>query len=313
MSGDGGTSMLGVLRDLPATGFENLVYDLVVLHGLRNAVWRTPGTDAGRDIEGEVLFVDFSGNATMQRWYVECKRYQSTVDWPTVWKKVAYADSHKAQFLLIVTTVHLSPLCKSEVSKWNRGGRHPQIRWWDASSLEAVLLQHPPLAVRYRLPGYQEVAAKSFLSLSRIGAGLVQAAYGATVLGQGALSSLEAAAAFSELLFVELEKYESGSSLRGSGFLLETDSYDWLEISGEKSNLGSFDRYGLRAALCFIRHFSRQDDLPVQASGGQLSIQLPRSVPQSALDVLTEVAILGGFELTVNDNRIVVRARRKTE
>lgn len=46
---------------MPPTSFENLVYDLASSAGLRNAVWRTPGSDEGRDIEGEITTIDFSG------------------------------------------------------------------------------------------------------------------------------------------------------------------------------------------------------------------------------------------------------------
>ena len=118
------------------TSFENLVYDLASSAGLRNAVWRTPGSDEGRDIEGEITTIDFSGYYATTKWYLECKRYSTSVDWPTVWQKLAYADSHGADYLLIVTTAHLSPQCKTEISRWHADRRRPAIRVWDAANLD---------------------------------------------------------------------------------------------------------------------------------------------------------------------------------
>ena len=86
-------TLVDKLKALTPGQFENLVYDLVTSAGLRNAVWRTPGSDGGRDIEGEMATTDFSGFHTITKWYVECKRYAASVDWPTVWEKIAYADS----------------------------------------------------------------------------------------------------------------------------------------------------------------------------------------------------------------------------
>src|SRR6185503_13599865 len=96
--------LIAQLRALTPTEFENLSYDLLVLSGLRNATWRTPGPDAGRDIEGEYLTVDLSETLSLERWYVECKHYTSAIDWPTIFAKIAYAQNHRADFLLLVTT-----------------------------------------------------------------------------------------------------------------------------------------------------------------------------------------------------------------
>src|ERR1700737_1902420 len=100
------------LLSLTATEFENLTFDLIQEHGLGNLVWRTPGSDGGRDIEGDLPTRDLSGSLTHQRWFVECKRYTSSIDWPTVWNKVSYAENIHADFLLIVTTTTLSPSVK---------------------------------------------------------------------------------------------------------------------------------------------------------------------------------------------------------
>jgi hypothetical protein len=83
--------MLSKLKTLTPQDFENLTYDLLMLAGIRNLVWRTPGSDGGRDLEGLYNRVDFADGVVSEVWYFECKRYQSAIDWPTVFGKIAYA------------------------------------------------------------------------------------------------------------------------------------------------------------------------------------------------------------------------------
>src|SRR5689334_4421657 len=91
--------------------FENLTFDCMKAAGLKNVVWRTPGADGGRDIEGYAFDRDLSGQDVVQKWYVECKLYSSSLDWPTIWNKISYADAQGADFLLVVTNSNPSPTC----------------------------------------------------------------------------------------------------------------------------------------------------------------------------------------------------------
>ena len=171
-------AVIDALRAMRPTQFENVVYELVASAGLRNAVWRTPGSDAGRDIEGEVAAVDFSGFHFKMKWYVECKRYSASVDWPTVWEKIAYADSHGADYLLVVTTSALSPQCKSEVSNWNSKRRRPAVRFWDATNLEQLLMHYPGILLRHGIVTDTTLAPAAFMDLAQRTSKVVQAAYG---------------------------------------------------------------------------------------------------------------------------------------
>ena len=99
---------------LPPDQFENMTFDLLHAAGLKNLVWRTPGADGGRDIEGTFSAIDFSRHYQNQSWYIECKRYSNSIDWPTVWSKISYADVKGADFLLLVTNANPSPSCETE-------------------------------------------------------------------------------------------------------------------------------------------------------------------------------------------------------
>ena len=63
-------TLIDKLKALTPAQFENVVYDLTTSAGLRNAIWRTPGPDGGRDIEGEMATTDFSGFHVITKWYV---------------------------------------------------------------------------------------------------------------------------------------------------------------------------------------------------------------------------------------------------
>ncbi len=79
-------TLLEKISQLTPTQFENFVYDCVRASGMTNLVWRTPGSDAGRDIEGQVTISDFVGVEKIEKWYIECKKFKNSIDWPTVWK-----------------------------------------------------------------------------------------------------------------------------------------------------------------------------------------------------------------------------------
>ena len=113
------SSLVAGLKRLHPEQFENLTYDILLLSGVQNLRWRTPGADGGRDLEGEVISVDFSGETVRQRWYIECKRYAKSVDWPTLYEKLTVAINHQADYLLLVTTANVSVPCRDEIQRHN--------------------------------------------------------------------------------------------------------------------------------------------------------------------------------------------------
>jgi hypothetical protein len=185
--------------DLSPTEFENFAYDVLSLSNVRNLTWRTPGADGGRDIEGEVFIRDLSGFSTRQRWYFECKRYSSSLDWPLVYGKVAHADTNQADFLLIITNSTPSPNCETQISKWNTDRRSPMIRVWRGYELESIVDQFPSVAAKYGLRHPPPATAGEFLNIALEISKITQTAYSAFVLGIDALPPIEAASALSEL------------------------------------------------------------------------------------------------------------------
>lgn len=153
------------LKALGDRDFENLTFDLMIYSGLRNASWRTPGADGGRDIEGAWTIVDPAQQVRQELWYSECKRYKSSVSWPTVFEKVAYASNASADVLLLVTSGAVTPNCKNEIAKWNAQKRRPLIQYLDGGRLAMKVAEYPTLSTKYGLSKSKKLTGKDALGV----------------------------------------------------------------------------------------------------------------------------------------------------
>ena len=195
---------------LTPTEFENLVFDVIRAMGFRNVVWRTPGSDGGRDIEGYLDSSDPTGFLQIQKWHIECKRYNSAIGWPTIWEKLAHADGLSADVLFVVTNSAPSPKCESRITEWNSQRRRPAIRVWRGYNFPAMLRANLDIAVAH---GIMErdlepngLGAALALELAK----LIQSAHGAIEFGSGSKTAIEAASALAELLEHRLRDLGSG-------------------------------------------------------------------------------------------------------
>lgn len=298
-------SLIKKLRRLSAREFEHLSYDLLTLSGLRNAVWRTPGPDAGRDIEGECFGTDLSETLSVQRWYVECKHYQTAVDWPTVFAKLAYASNHHADFLLLITTGHVSPRAKEEIALRSRRREWPAIRFWDAPALENLVARHSFLLEKYRLASAGTDLQRA-APLVALASKAVQSAHGHAALLGATSPPLELAAALVDLLAVRQAGWREG----WSPFKPDRDGYDWLRLP-KTPDLGKFDSYGLRALATATRFFSNATALVMQpGKESTWIIRLPRKVHSPTLgEALHTIALWANVEVVVRPTRVHLSAR----
>jgi hypothetical protein len=293
-----------------------LTFDLIQEHGLENLVWRTPGPDGGRDIEGDLPIRDLSGSLTHQRWFVECKRYTSSVDWPTVWNKVSYAENNHADFLLIVTTATLSPGCETEISSWNTQKRRPIIRAWRGYQIQGILSRFPAIRLKYGLLSPSDDKGASFVSLAIDATKFTQAAYAASMMNQKDRISLEAAAALSELLSVRMKDFESVAKIMVAEIDPNVDRYEWLTISFAGKTL-PLDRFGFRALASVFRATLRCTWVCVQEQDGAV-VFLPKekrlTTTDASLSVLRRVGFWSNVEITpLADDAISVAGRELGE
>ena len=302
------TRVIDAVGRLQPRVFENLSFDLLVMAGMTNTVWRTPGADGGRDIEGDVPIVDFSENNSVQHWYIECKRYGSAVDWPTVAEKLAYADNHGADYLLFITTATLSPQCLNELQLREQQRRRPHVRAWTGPVLELMLSRYPVLLAKYALGGGTSLLDRAAAPVARVAADAVRAAYGET--GQPG-PALEFATTLLELLSARLAVPASvAGSLGARPMQIPRDSFPWLVIQTPPANLAAFDSYGMRASLAAVRFLSKAATLTITPVGDAIRVTGCGAIGRSLLTVLGQVTVWSGLEFdTTKANSIVIRAR----
>lgn len=249
---------------LSPTSFENLTLDLLRAVGFRNLVWRTPGADGGRDIEGERTVTDPSGTDYPQKWYFECKRYTSSVDWPTVWQKLAYADSHGADVLFLITNSQPSPQCENEIRSWNEMRRRPIMRVWRGYDIPKYLRLNEDVAVAHGIIQSQLTPSTLAVDFASVLSKLVQATHGAWVFSQDPEIPLISAASLSELFHQRLQCLSLHGRFVSGVPLKDADDWPWLTITGA---VDLQEEVGFRAIVSAVRHVLQAPQLTCQING----------------------------------------------
>jgi hypothetical protein len=255
--------LVQTVRQLAPRTFENLIFDLLQASGMMNLTWRTPGPDGGRDIEGIALSQDASGYGMQQRWYIECKRYSTTIDWPTVWGKIAYADNQKADFLLLATNSNPSPQCETEIERWNANRRSLKVRVWRGYDLDRLFTLYPHVAAKYGLRDHTTNLSSAFLELASELMKIVQTAHVAHGLGRDAQPALEAGAAVSELFTHRLDDLKQYGHAIASTLPAGELGYDWVDSASE---LPQIEEVSLRALLSVFRFITGASQICIESS-----------------------------------------------
>ncbi|MBW5825259.1 restriction endonuclease [Yersinia kristensenii] len=289
------------LLSLSPTNFENLTFDVITTLGLRNSVWRTPGSDLGRDIEGDYFISDLSGQYQRQKWYIECKRYTSSVDWPTIWNKIAYAETHVADVLLFVTSSSLSPQAVDHVRLWNNANKKPTIRFWGAVELCAKLNLHPQIAKKYGLKSKTDSNLEAFIPsidlLLRITNSL------SPEIDEASQAKLWLLHSFSELISKRILDVKTGY---GFGFRehTEIDYFDWIDIT--KVNLLAFDKYSTRVILAYLFFVLKEEPEIIQKSPRLIHLALPRELIESEVNHIRIISELSNYTMIIKQKNITL-------
>lgn len=300
------------LQSLTPTEFENLIFDLMVSRGMTNVSWRTPGADGGRDIEGTTIDKDLSGTQVIKKWFIECKRYASSVDWPTIYTKLAYADSHQADVLLLCTTSKFSPMALTHVENWNSRRRSIAIRLWPRHELELQLQQHPDLMLKYGLSHALSTPGKSIVALALALSKSVSSHYSRLVFDNFKPDlMLQASQAIADLLSRRMEDIEHEGRIRVSFPTSTANTIENCDFTGDKVEI---DEAGLRAFLAYLVALSN-DRVAVQivtstscriTSRANLVDLIERYRP-----VFAAISMWGDFEFDVAKSAIVVSIRQR--
>lgn len=281
---------------LSATQFESLIFDLMQALGLKNCVWRTPGRDTGRDVQGDWFIEDLSGLTRRESWYIECKRYKGSVSWPTVWEKIAFAQSNSADILLFVTTSSLSPQAVDEVNKWNAARKSPQIRFWGGHDLTPRIENQPRLQLKYGLSTDPVAAAAiALLPLTRLLLRYANTLESASAFGKDAMPASVVLHALAELISAKLQDIEHSGKLFSAEFRASVDAYEWMTNEDLLESL-KWDRYAIRAILAML-WFVAKGPVPLRAQEARVIATVVRPLPNTFLDDLETVAQWGSLQI----------------
>ena len=283
------------------TEFENLVFDCARAVGLKNLIWRTPGADGGRDIEGESFTTDLSGFDIKQRWYVECKLYQKSISWPTLWEKIAYADVQGADVLLLVTNNNPSPRCETEIACWNKSKRRPIVRVWRGYDLPRIIINSPSIVTSYGLSDDIALMQSSTIPLARAVSNISQSAYTANEIGGDSSCFLEVGAALSELLTKSLDDIERFGQITVGALADKAPDYDWLTTKG---SVGNFNDLGLRAILTTLKYIHGAVRVKVNFYENSAEVNLidsRRALALSGLELINTVSEWSKIDIFSSD------------
>jgi hypothetical protein len=140
--------------DLKAKDLEECVYWLLDAMGARDLEWRVGGegggaADGGRDLEATFYVPSPDGDLEPQRWWVECKGRQGTVEADQVKSAVNNATALKdLAYLVVATNTGFSNPTRDWVKQWQANHPRPRIKLWDRAYLERLLSRHPEVVLR---------------------------------------------------------------------------------------------------------------------------------------------------------------------
>ena len=299
------------LTQLTPTEFENLLYDICIVRGMVNVAWRTPGADGGRDIEALTVENDVTGFQFTHTWFIECKRYTGSVDWPTIYGKLAYADSLRADRLLICSSSQFTPAAITQVDNWNKSARKTQIRLWPSHEIESQLRRHPDLLLKYGLSTTPATPGKSIVSLALALSKTVSSSYSEIIFrDEKASPMLQASQAIANLLLKRMEDLAQHGSIRKIFASTPSNSLDEVEFMGDFSKI---DEVGIRALCAYLQALTKST-IQVNCSGNAIctvssTISLVEIVNRYR-EALESIAIWSDTEYKFNGSAIEVRQRQ---
>ena len=298
------------LRELDDTDFENLVFDLMTAQGMLNVTWRTPGADGGRDIEGTVVHSDFSLTRTEQKWYVECKRYTGSINWPTIYTKIAFAHSNAADVLLMCTSSKFTPTAITEVAKWNNAKVGPTIRLWPGHQIELLLNKHQDIAWKYGIENAPLPITGSTLNLTLSLSKCVTSHCSALEFSDETISPmLRAAQTISNLLQTKMESAERVGRFEHINY--QTHQFD-TGTADVKCNLEVIDGPSFNAFITYLNalnvqilSFSDEQDYSCKI----LCRQPVDDVGLRYKAIFDAMSLWGKFEYEFSGTEILIRQR----
>ena len=145
---------------LNSTEFEEFCFRLLQALGFKNVSWRkgsvTPSSpaDSGRDIEAELVKTELDDHVHLERWFVDCKHFSSTVSASHLQNLLSWSSAHRPEVALFICSGFLSNASKDFLAHYKEQNRPPfRIHTWERPELEKLTINKPDLLAAFGVGG----------------------------------------------------------------------------------------------------------------------------------------------------------------
>lgn len=293
------------LHSLSPTSFENLCFDIVRGMAFQNPTWRTPGADGGRDIEAWRAIIDPTFVSTQEKWFIECKRYATAVDWPTIHDKIAHAEALDADYLFIMTTSSASPTSLDRINSWNSLNRRPRVRFWGEHDVLSHISIRRELCLKYGF-GSSSAETLGFAEVSLEMAKIISTIHSGTLYSRDVNSALEYANALARCWTERVSQVQNRGAFFSFPKNIATEDFN-LSFStwGEHRDLGR----GELLTILWTAFVTENKSLHVGLSGSQISIRLTKTEIELALNTRSSkvITFIAGSELSKKEDDLIIQ------
>jgi hypothetical protein len=142
-------------RTVTGGQLEELLHGLLEAMGATSLIWRAgsanavTASDGGRDLEAVFDRPSPDGELDRQRWWVECKGRNETVERGAVQQAILDASARTdIDVLVVATNSRFSNPTRDWVDERERSFPRPSIKLWDKDRLDRLVRRYPTVAAR---------------------------------------------------------------------------------------------------------------------------------------------------------------------
>lgn len=142
-------------NDIKGYELEELLYWLFVEIGAKDLEWRIGGSgdgtaDSGRDLELSFNRPDVDGFLVREKWWVDAKGRQKTVEKVSVQNAVINALGDKeVDVIVIATNTQFSNPTRDWIKDWQNSNPRPIVKLWERANLERMCSDNPNVVIRF--------------------------------------------------------------------------------------------------------------------------------------------------------------------
>lgn len=137
-----------IINDLSASGFQNLVYDLLNMLDFTKIKQRGGGSDGGRDLEATYVYSRPNGEKQEVKCWLQCKKQNKGVSFGQIHEDIARASNQKIDEYYIFSNFDTTPVCKDEIDK-GKASWFCKIVDWSGLKFQDILFSNKSICNYY--------------------------------------------------------------------------------------------------------------------------------------------------------------------